>query len=98
MAPQAGPAVPGTGAGGELNELICRNGGDLAPAYTFDARAVLKGAELMGLHLKMFTDKKELTGKDGAPLQQEYGVLVVPAKVSVAEWMEQARNLRKGRK
>jgi hypothetical protein len=37
-------------------------------------------------------------GKDGAPLQQEYGVLVVPAKVSVAEWVEQARNLRADQK
>jgi hypothetical protein len=78
--------------------LVETPSGDLAPAYTFDARAVLKGAELMGRHLKMFTDKQELTGKDGAPLQQEYGVLVVPAKVSVAEWVEQARNLRADQK
>ena len=46
----------------------------------------------------MFTDKQELTGKDGAPLQQQHGVLVVPAKVSVAEWVEQAPNLRADRK
>ena len=78
--------------------LVGTPGGDLAPAYTFDARAVLKGAELMGRHLKMFTDKKELTGKDGAPIQQQYGVLVVPAKVSVDEWVEQARNLRADQK
>ena len=78
--------------------LVETPGGDLAPAYTFDARAVLKGAELMGRHLKMFTDKQELTGKDGEPLQQQHGVLVVPAKVSVDEWVEQARKLREGRK
>ncbi len=32
--------------------------GDVAPAYKFDASAVLKGAELLGRHLAMFTDKK----------------------------------------
>ena len=32
-------------------------GGDLAPAYKFEANAVLKGAELLGRHLAMFTDK-----------------------------------------
>lgn len=30
--------------------------------YRFDANAVLKGAELLGKHLKMFTDKTELSG------------------------------------
>lgn len=29
--------------------------------YKFDATAVLKGAELLGKHLKMFTDKTEVT-------------------------------------
>ena len=78
--------------------LVGTPSGDLPPAYTFDARAVLKGAELMGRHLKMFTDKNELTGKDGAPLQQQHGVLVVPGKVSVDEWVEQARESRTDRK
>lgn len=36
--------------------------------YRFEANAVLKGAELLGKHLKMFTDKTELTGRDGADL------------------------------
>ncbi len=31
--------------------------GEIAPAYKFDAAAVLKGAELLGRHLAMFTDK-----------------------------------------
>ena len=78
--------------------LVGTPSGDLPPAYTFDARAVLKGAELMGRHLKMFTDKNELTGKDGAPIQQQFGVLVVPAEVSVEEWVEQARNLQADQK
>mgnify|MGYP001576748496 CR=1 FL=1 len=36
--------------------------GELAPAYTFNAAGVLKGAELLGKHLKLFTDKVELSG------------------------------------
>lgn len=43
--------------------------GDIAPAYTFEANAVLKGAELLGKHLKLFTDKTEVTGKDGGPVE-----------------------------
>ena len=39
--------------------------GELAPAYTFQAQAVLKGAELLGRHLKMFTDKVDLSNPDG---------------------------------
>ncbi len=31
--------------------------GEIAPAYKFEAAAVLKGAELLGRHLAMFTDK-----------------------------------------
>ncbi len=45
--------------------------GALAQAYVFDAGAVLKGAELLGKHLKMFTDKTELSGKDGGALVVE---------------------------
>ncbi len=32
-------------------------GGDMVPAYKFDSAAVLKGAELLGRHLALFTDK-----------------------------------------
>lgn len=31
--------------------------------FRFDSSAVLKGAELLGKHLKLFTDKVELTGE-----------------------------------
>ncbi|ONN71719.1 terminase small subunit [Pseudomonas oryzihabitans] len=33
--------------------------GDQAPAYTFDAKNVLKGLELLGKHLRLFGDKDE---------------------------------------
>ena len=42
--------------------------GEQRPAYQFDSSAVLKGAELLGKHLKLFTDKTEISGKDGADL------------------------------
>ena len=34
--------------------------GSLAPAYKYESGSVLKGAELLGRHLAMFTDKAEL--------------------------------------
>lgn len=37
--------------------------------WKFEPGAVLKGAELLGKHLKMFTDKTELTGPNGGPVQ-----------------------------
>lgn len=42
--------------------------GEEAAAYQFDATAVLKGAELLGKHLKMWTEKSELSGPDGGPI------------------------------
>ena len=33
--------------------------------YRFDAGSVLKGCELLGKHLKMFTDKTEISGPSG---------------------------------
>lgn len=33
--------------------------GDELPAFVFDAKGVLKGAELLGKHLKLFTDVQE---------------------------------------
>lgn len=47
--------------------MIVTPKGDLAAAYTFDANAVLRGAELLGKHLKLFTDKVEHTVPSGAP-------------------------------
>ena len=36
--------------------------GSFARAYKYDATNVLKGAELLGRHLAMFTDKTEISG------------------------------------
>lgn len=43
--------------------------GEIVPAYTFDAGNVLRGAELLGKHLVLFTEKHEHSGKDGAPIE-----------------------------
>jgi phage terminase small subunit len=39
--------------------------GGMARAYTFNAMGVLKGAELLGKHLKLFTEKHEHSGNVG---------------------------------
>lgn len=62
---QAAPVLDKTG-----NQVMVETeGGELAPAYTFDSKAVLRGCELLGKHLALFTDKHELTGKDSGPLE-----------------------------
>lgn len=43
--------------------------GTLAAAFRYDATNTLRGYELLGKHLKLFTDKVELTGKNGGPLE-----------------------------
>jgi len=40
--------------------------GELAPAWRYDATNALKGYELLGKHLKMFTDKVDHTSSDGS--------------------------------
>lgn len=65
--------------GEQIYVLVGENGEQLVPAFEFDATGVLKGAELLGRHLKMFTDKTELTGANGGPVQQSITVsFVVP--------------------
>jgi phage terminase small subunit len=39
--------------------------------YKFDSSGANKSLELLGKHLKLFTEKVELTGKDGGPMQIE---------------------------
>ena len=62
---------------GQAEPVVYQNGdpvmidtpdGEIARAYKFDASAVLKGAELLGRHLAMFTDKKTVTVHDGDKL------------------------------
>lgn len=45
--------------------------GAVVPAHVFDAKSVLRGAELLGKHIGMFKERVEHTGKDGGPIQTE---------------------------
>ena len=54
--------------GEQVYVLVGEDGEQLVPAFEFDSTGVLKGAELLGRHLKMFTDKLEHSGKDGKDL------------------------------
>lgn len=57
-------AVPVLDRKGE-HVMVKTPNGELAPAYTFEAMAVLRGCELLGRHLGMFTDKTEISGPGG---------------------------------
>lgn len=52
--------------------------GQMAPAYVFDTKAVLKGAELLGKYHKLFTDKVEHLGPGGGPIQTQTQVVIFP--------------------
>lgn len=51
--------------------------GELAPAFVFDAKNVLKGCELLGKHLGMFTGKQ---GDDEAPPPTKVEIIVKDAR------------------
>lgn len=42
--------------------MVATPDGGLAQAFTFNAAGVLKGAELLGKHLKLFTDNLNVSG------------------------------------
>ena len=54
-------AEPVTDRKGDPVMVETPDGGE-AKAYTFNAMGVLKGAELLGKHLKLFTEKHEHSG------------------------------------
>jgi phage terminase small subunit len=72
-------AKPVKRSNGEL-VYVETDDGRMVPSFTFDANAVLKGAELLGRYRKMFSDKVELTGKDGAPIEQNLTVSFISTK------------------
>ncbi len=51
--------------------MIDTPNGDIARAYKFEANVVLKGAELLGRHLAMFTDKKTVDVNHGVQDPEE---------------------------
>lgn len=54
--------------------------GEISGDYKFDSGAVLKGAELLGKHLKMFTDKIEHAGAGGGPINMNWNIEFVGRK------------------
>jgi len=46
-----------------------------------NAANIFRGSELLGKHIKLFTDKQEITGADSGPVQ----ITVVPVKVPDAD-------------
>lgn len=60
--------------------------GEILPAFMFDSKGVLKGAELLAKYHKMLTDKLEATGANGTPLNP-----VQPAPVVISDPAAAAR-------
>lgn len=60
-------AVPVRDRKGDL-VLVTGDDGELHPVYEFDSGAVLKGAELLGKHLAMWTDRQRIEDPDGNAL------------------------------
>jgi phage terminase small subunit len=55
--------------------------GDVAPAYAFDSKGVLRGAELLGKYLKLFTERHEHSGPDGKPIEVKDASLLSDAEI-----------------
>jgi phage terminase small subunit len=52
----------------QAEPVVDREGNPIGE-YRFDSGGANKATELIGKHLKMFTDKTEITGPEGGPLQ-----------------------------
>lgn len=48
--------------------MVATPSGELVPAFTFDSKGVLKGAELLGKHLGILRDSKDVRFPDGVPV------------------------------
>ena len=47
------------------------------PLFSFDSRGALKGLELMGKHIGLFSEKVQLSGAGGGPLCEELSIRLV---------------------
>lgn len=86
---QKAPVMTFTAAG--PMQLIDEEGRNV---WKFDANGANKSLELLGKHIGMFVDRKELTGRGGGPLQvNAAGVLLVPAEVALKDWQLSAQEI-----
>lgn len=77
--------------GKEMVQAIDEEGRNV---WQFDAKGANKSLELLGKHIGMFVERRELTGKNGGPLQvQASGVLLVPAEVALSDWQQSAQKI-----
>lgn len=80
---QRWPKMVGQGKNREqLKEYVTTEEGEevLAHVFEFDSQGALKAQELLGKHLKLFTDKAEISGKDGGAIQTETTINIQPVK------------------
>jgi phage terminase small subunit len=54
--------------------------GEETGEFKFEPNAVLKGAELLGKHLKMWTDKVEQSGPNGGPIDHSLKIEFIEPK------------------
>ena len=47
------------------------------PLYSFDSRGALKGLELIGKHIGLFSEKVQLSGAGGGPLLDSLSIRLV---------------------
>lgn len=66
--------------------MIADKDGNLNLAYEFDSRGVLKGCELLGKHLKLFTDKVEFPDENGKPQAITQFTNFPPEPKTMEEW------------
>ena len=66
----------------QLKELVVNEDGEevLADVFAFDSQGALKAQELLGKHLKMFTDKVVLSNPDGTGVFSKIERVVIHAR------------------
>jgi phage terminase small subunit len=67
---------------------VLDSNGEPTGVWRFEPNAALKGLELLGKNLKLFTDKHEHSGKDGGPIQHTVGNFTPEQLRRMAEEME----------